>query len=609
MKHNSQRHRNWWSYGDLGMVHELVVPHIEGIMHDQERFHQNNARYARLYSNRDEIGLGFGGTQFDALESREYITDNVVKSVIDTASSIIAKNRPKVRVLTNGAEWDDQLKARDLEKFVYAEMKSNEMYRLAPLVFRDASIFGTGVIHVCAKNDRVRLERVLIDEIIVDEREAIYGCTKEVHRRVLVPKDQLIADFPEYSEEIHRYAQNNNQSSGLRDDPPELIPVYYSWRLPSGDSPGLECATMDGVTFYAEEWDHDWLPFVFFHWEPPLTGFYGLSLARDLHPYQNRLNELNRFIRRCQDLIAVPRVFIDAASKVLKLQIDNKIGAIIPYRGKPPTFFTPQAITAEIYNYREQIKRDAFQFAGISQMSAQSLKPAGLDSAVALREFNDIENQRFVIQAQRYEQFFLDVGMAMIKMAKITYRRGHKVMFTDRDFVHEIHWEDVDLDEDRFCLDIQAASILSMTPSGRLQAVIELAQVGQLDKSEIRYLLNHPDLERTANFANADYEDAQKTVDMLMRGEWVTPEPFQNLELLSKLVQKAILFAKSRNAPTSIMANLQEFELQVKDLSQNMAQQGVVEAGPMGTAEPPIGAAGVAGGEMVQGLPLPITNQ
>ncbi len=557
----------WYDWDDKETLPSKLFSTVEEIEEDQASLRETWRKFALYYSNRHELGLNWGmNVSTDAYEA--LVTENVVKSVIDTAASIIAKNQVRCRVLTNGAEWSDQRKARKLEQYLFGEFHARDVWSLAPEVFRDACVFGTGVVKVIPNRDkkRVEYERVLIDEIVVDERQALRGKPRELHQRRLVDKNILSAQFPSLKDEI--------RESGTRDFwagytlPNNQVMVIESWRLPDGPgAPGRHVIAIDKAILLDEEYTAEDFPFVWYRWDGcPISGFYGLGLARDLQGFQIRLNQLNNFIQRCQDLIAVPRVFVDVASKILKIEIDNKIGAIIPYRGKPPTFFTPQALTSEIYTYKDQIKRAAFEFAGISQLSAQSLKPAGLESAVALREYSDIETSRFVIQAQRYEKFFMQLGVKTIDAATIVYKDQKTVKFSDRKVIHEIPWSDISLENDRFELDIQPASLLSLSPSARLQAVTELAQVGQLDKSEIRYLLDHPDLKHNNQIHYADYEDIIRVRENLFEDKYEPPEPFQNLDLGIKLLQLSYLNARDNGAPEEILQNLRDWVTSAKDL-------------------------------------------
>lgn len=601
----------WWEVPEEDVCNAIHAE-AERIERDQSNLRSAWQRYARAYSNRNEMGLDWDLSTSNELVNDSFVTENVVKSVIDTAASIIAKNRVKVRVLTNGANFLDQRKAKRLEKFIYAEMKARKTWDLGPLVFRDACIFGTGVIKVFPSKKKVRLERRLICDLLVDERRAIDGHPQEMFERRMLDKEVLKGMFPKLANKIDETHSDGSWCD--KEIPSGKVVVLEAWRL---GKKGRHVICMEGLTLLDEEKEIVDFPFVFYRWDGlPVSGFYGLGLARDLHGIQTRINQLNLFIQRCQDLIAVPRIFVDMASKVLKVQIDNKIGAIIPYRGKPPTFFTPQALNSEIYQYKDQLKRAAFEFAGISQLSAQSLKPAGLESAVALREFSDIETSRFVIQSQRYERMYTDIGEHVIKVAAELYSSGENptAKFPNATVLEKIEWKDVNMEADRFELDIQPASLLSMSPSARLQAVTELAQVGQLDKNEVRYLLNHPDLEASNDRATADFRLCQKIEEQLLNGEDVSPEPFYNLQL--QLFRIQLMYQEVQvdydDVPEEILENIRTYISQLKSLNEQSVSAGVPPAAqegapPEAAPEAPL-TSGVAGSDVVGNLPGQITG-
>ena len=171
--------------------------------------------------------------------------------------------------------------------------------------------------------------------------------------------------------------------------------------------------------------------------------------------------------------------------------------------------------------------------------------------------------------------------------------------------LEKIEWKDVDLEEDRFELDIQPASLLSMSPAARLQAVTELAQVGQLDKSEVRHLLNHPDLEASNNRATADFRMCQKIEEQLLNGDDVSPEPFYNLDL--QLFRMQLMYQEVQidydDVPEEILESIRTYISQLKSLQEQSVQAGVPPAAPDQSvpAEAPL-ASGNAGSDVVGNL-------
>ena len=554
-------HWHDWDRVPQGECHKHVFTHVEAVEREQRDIHTNNVEYARLYSNREEPGLS--PSQRARFREADLVTENVIQSVVDTATSLIGKSRPKIRILTDNADWSLQQTAKRLEKYLWGLFQALRVHESLTAIFRDACIFGTGVLKLYVRKGKICVERCLIDEIIVDENECPHGGQPRQMQHVrLVSKEVLKALYPDHANAIEQSGKGYRyEFAGYRPVDPGMVLVVETWHL---GPDGRHSICVSEGTLLDEVYSEDYFPFVFYHWSPPLTGFYGQGLAEALLGFQIRINELNDFIQRCQDLIAVPRVAIDVAAKMFKPHLDNEIGAIIPYSGKPPVFFTPTALNAEIYQYKEQLKQSAFEFAGISKMAAQATRPEGVEAAVAMRELSDNQSQRFSVQQQRFEDAAIQVAEMICRLCVKMYGKGKgskpPTVFMAEKFVQTIDWPEVDLDEKRFVLSVQAASIMSETPAGRLQRVIELAQYGvQLDQAELRRLLGHPDIGLSDSYAQAKLDYADWVIDELNDGRFPQPDPIQDLLLTIERVKSAYLHAAVTGAPEDILEGYRQY--------------------------------------------------
>jgi len=578
----------WWT-SPKGEAHESVFEYVRALEEEQDYLHEENIWHARLYANCDLLGLDW------TVRGRQYGRkplageENVICSVIDTAASMIAKNRPRATFLTDGADFTAQRRAKLLERFVEGLFHRLNVYDVAADVFRDACIFGTGVVKVFRDGNDIKLERCLIDDIIVDEMECRTGNPRQLHHRCFVDREVLKADFPKHANAIELANKNDRQYVSYRQVQDNQVVVIESWHLPSGPGAddGRHTICLDNVTLQDKKWSGPSFPFRFYHWSKPVVGFYGQGLAAQLTGIQLRINKLNKFIAACQDLISTPRIFVDVASKTLKAHITNQIGAIIPYRGKPPIFLTPQAISNDVYQYKETLKRSAYEFAGISQLTASSKKPQDVESGAALRELNNIETERFSIQAQRYESLHLEIAKMLVEISREIHGDGGRVVsvFSAKNLVQKIEWDQVELDEDKYSLSIEAAGILSRLPAGRKQDVMDWAQAGLIDTDEARRLLGHSDLERTKSLANAAIEDIEATIEELLDGKQPVPEPYQDLQQGLRRVQMAYLKARHENAPEDILEAMRQWMSQAEGMLNPPAPP--VPATPADPAAPP----------------------
>ena len=114
-----------------------------------------------------------------------------------------------------------------------------------------------------------------------------------------------------------------------------------------------------------------------------------------------------------------------------------------------------------------------------------------------MREFNDLETERFMSVAKRYEKAFMDAAEIIIDMAKGLYESegDFKVKAKDGKFVETISWKDVNMDADKYLMQIFPTSALSSTPAARLAVIQDLVGAGFIDKEDALKLLYFPDLE------------------------------------------------------------------------------------------------------------------
>lgn len=601
-EYTSKDFHEWWS-ADEKTVHDSVWKYVRQVQHDQQDLHESNIAFARLYSNREEPGLT-GGPRVPWRPGWTSVTENVIKSTIDTAGSLIGKNHPRLKVLTDGGAWSFQMIAKKLERYAAGMFEALDVYSKTYMMFRDACIFGTGVLRIEARDGEPCLTRVLIDEIIVDEEEVdTDGNPLQIHQVGLIAKEVLMQRYPDAEEAIRNAPAGTLWPGGEYNEPePSMALFIESWHLPMGDEPGRYVASIHGKALEDKEYNEDYFPHLFFHWSPPLTGFYGLGLAEELLGFQIRLNELNDFIRDCQDLVSSPKFLVPSGSRVSTDAVTNAIGEHLEYMGdRPPTWYSPPSLAPEIYQERERIRQAALEMAGISRMSAHAVKPAGVDHAVGMRELSDHQSQRFSDIQRRYEQLHIELGYRLFAIAKDLYEdndEGAPVFFMSPDFVESINWEDLELDDHRLTFSVQASSILSDTPSGRFQRVVELQQYGvALEPGEVRRLLDLPDLDNSTARGTSDLEHAEWTIEQLSKNNLVLPDAFINLPQTLERVRQAYLaafraaHAEGEDGPSEevldtfrqyLQQGVQEVQ---KQQAEQMAQQQVMMP-PQGQPQP-----------------------
>jgi hypothetical protein len=601
----------WWKQ-DKTKVHESVFEVLNQLTKDQSYRQMENFKNMKLYGNYDLFNLrSYASLRAEnnvSLQNR--ITLNIIQNMIDTVVSKITKNKPKPKFLTEGGDFSLQSKAKKLNQFVEGQFQATDFYAKSALAFLDSCIFGTGALKIYKQNGEIKVERVFIDELIVSDKESFYGEPRQMHQKKYIHKDVLKDIFPKRHIEIDKAADETSaHDQGFKASEADMVLVTESWHLPSGKDAkdGKHAICISNCTLHAEDYDKHYFPFVFWRWGLRPLGFFGQGLSEQLTGLQLEINKILRTIQVSMHLCSVPKIFVEQGSKIVDSHLDNKIGGIIKYSGVAPTPGQLGIIPAELFTHLDRLYSRSYEIAGISQLSSTSQKPSGLNSGKALREYNDIETERFMSVGQRYERAFLDAARQMIDLAKEIDEEseedgGYKVQVKGKNFLKTIKWKEVSLADDMYQMTLFPTSALSSTPSSRLQDVQELIQAGFVSREEALKLLDFPDLESFYNFSNAGTNDIDRTIEMIIDdGDYQSPEPYQNLALGISKMQQAYLLYRSQNAPEARLElfrrwiedakNLldraqmevqkQEAQAQLEAEQTVMAQQGAVEAKAM----------------------------
>ena len=188
----SNRVGRWWKGKDDEEVARALCDTAKRIRDQQVTRRQLNLRHERLYGNFDLAG--FGPTQYAAegtTPQGNWISLNLVAACVDTVVAKIGKSRPRPSYQTFGGDWKLQRKASKLDKFTQGAFDDAKVYVAGRDVLADACKFGTGVPHVYVDDDteRIRVERVLPDEMLVDDSDAVNGTPRALQRQRPIARD------------------------------------------------------------------------------------------------------------------------------------------------------------------------------------------------------------------------------------------------------------------------------------------------------------------------------------------------------------------------------------------------------------------------------------
>ncbi len=515
----------------------------------------NDSEWYKLYSNHNISS--FSIDKYSSLSANAGISFNVVQSIVDSLSAKIGKNKPRITFLTDDGNWGMHLKAQKLEKFIDSEFYSSKAYDVVPRALKVSCVFGSGLVKAFERDGKPVVERVLPHEVLVDDRECMVGDPDNKYQETYVSKFVLKKLYPKFEKEIEVASRDNryfdpNRVSGFY--PHHMVQVIEAWHLRSseGADDGRHVISIIGCNLLEEDCEFNYFPFCKIDFTDRIIGYWGMGVPELLRGIQLNINRLLNRITKSIDIGSVHRVWLEYSSKVVATSIDNEVGGVHHYRGTPPIFSTPSVVPPEVFNQLDRLYNRAYELIGMSQLSASSQKPSGLNAMVAIREYHDIETERFSMVQTSYDNAYMKLADMFIDIIdRINTREGgYEIRAKGKDGIERIRWKDVFISPEDRLIQKYPTNLLPNQPSGRLDKAIELTQAGFLTKEESMSLLDYPDIKSITSLKTAKLDDIMLTIDLMINeGKKQVPQAYQNLELGIEWMQANYLKYRHRGVP------------------------------------------------------------
>lgn len=618
-----------WHQADKDKAHEIIFQTVDELLLRQAPLRGAQLEWLGLYLGRTVTAGGTSG-QIHLGRTKRFRRDlkhNVVRSAINTfISRICAMNRPRPQVLTRGGNWEQHVKSRQLTKWLEAAFENERIYLENQKAMKDGMWSGDGYIKVVADyvREKISAERVFPLRVLVDDDAAIETAPIEWFELSNLPIETVAAEYEKADKDLleaARHAVSGEDSVGVVTT--DLVCIVEGWALELGElRRGRHVVCTSNATLIDEEWGtHS--PFCVVHWEDGVIGFHGQGIAEEGENKQREIDEALGKIQRNLRLHAQTHIIKPRACNIPSEWLNNKEGTVWEYDGPtPPDIKMPDPLSAQLVEYPWVLERKFYDQIGLSELTAQGRKPAGLDSGAAIREYQDVQTQRHAAPERVWEQLNLDVAEGMIRAARELTEAGVDLRqwYRDRNSVEEIDFKSVQLPEDSINLAVFPTSILPKTPAGKLAMIQELVGAGYLDREQALSLLDLPDLEQYRNLAVARLDDIHWTLDeILYHGRYHKPDPMQALEIGIKWVEATYLYARMHKAPEERMEMLLDWRLDAEALLDAQKRQAaqrevamMAAAQPQTQAQPGIVPPGVPsapiGQPPVKSMPAPLPS-
>ncbi len=571
---SSSRPLHWWQVERD--PHEKVFELRNRLRGEIDARNARWRRYLSVLMNKGVAGFAPGQKiseeeAFRALVGGEKrLIINPIANGGDTLAARIASQRPRAQFLTNTTGpngWEMKQKAMRLEMMVAGEWQRLKAYRRAIKLFYDGYSIGFGAFHGYADADRrLTIERVPPWEFFLDEAAAMVCDPRSLYRAMWVPAELLLARFPgeKNADAIDRAIGKGgfvDADTGMK-VVTDLVEVIEAWHLPSSDetTDGRHIICCDGHTLTEPEewvWKHRRFPFSFFRWQEPVLGWYPQGAVEQQEPVQQQQNKM---LARLQDNLHLLANAITWVKKgtVNKRQLKNAPGVVAEYEGgEPPKTEWPTAISNEVYRLIWDLKDEVFRGLGVSQMSAQSVKPPGVESGKALLALRDTEQGRHALTNQSWDDLFVDLAelsvMVIRDIAKAN-KGSYAARYQRRDrrdgMLEPVDWTDIDLERDQFEIQVFPTAMLPYEPVGRYQIVESMVKSGFISPEMGLGLLQFPDLDQFESIETAQRADMEMVIgEILTKGNYIEPLPYQEMDICLPLAVSALLRARQQGAP------------------------------------------------------------
>lgn len=467
---------------------------------------------------------------------------NVIRSCIETHISKLSQT--KVRPFFNpiGGTYKTTKVCRSAQIFFDEFYDAQHVYKLGIECVRDAEIFDSGYLYIDDINNR--LTRVSPWEYFTDPAERNFGkITRCAIRRLQYPliylKDRLKAE-----------SRGGSKLSNIISAKCDYI-IYYDLINKQ------RVEIVDNEELSREKIDYDISPVVTIHYISPVRGGQTTSLADNIYTLQTEIDTVSQRIHSAVELSPANMIFVPKGCDVKPSTITNRIGAIFEFNqvpgttGAPVQISTPTPIDPMYKALLEFYENKAYQMEGISQLSAQSKKPTGINSGVALDTLEDIESERHNVVLQNYINFLMDIAKAVIEVfpenADVLPKRPGRA---------NVSWKDVKSQKQLYNIQFSASSSLSKDPKTKLEQIEKMQSMNLINPAIAASLLEFPDLENAYSVMNASYDNCQKIIERALEKDEYDFYEAVNLDQLYAECSNTLLKLDASDEDVNILQRL-----------------------------------------------------
>ena len=444
-------------------------------------------------SESEVVGFYQRGTFSTSDDTTSAIQENVIASCIETLCSKIASQKVRPFFNTVNGTFKEMQIAKQAQIFFDMLYEENNVNEIITDAFRNACVFDKGIVKISDDGITNRLPW----NVFFDPREVTYNQITHVAEKLPKTPGRILE--LKYGIKVNR---NLDYTVYEYYDVMEHIKAVYVQELNK---------------VVTHEYKPNIIPYLEIHYTNPVKGDTSQSVVDQLYGIQTQIDELLAVMK---DSIAVNpgmTLLVPRSSNIKTNMLSNRTGQIIQYdpipgqTTSPVTYATNDIISPQFVQLLDKLKNDAYEIVGISQLSATSQKPSGLNSGVALNTMEDIESSRFETQLNSVVRLYVDVAKACLDI----FPPEIDILPDDLNRAN-IKWADIVEARNNMKIQFSAAESLSKDPSEKLKQLVALSQAGVIPQSHIATLMELPDLQSGYNLANNAFNSVYTFIDNVL---------------------------------------------------------------------------------------------
>lgn len=481
-----------------------------------------------LTSQNDDQTVGFYKGSNVESDHTTQIQENVIRSCIDTLSSKIASQKVRPFFNTINGTFKDLKVCKASQQFFDVLYDELDVNKIVVRAFEDSCITDRGIIYI----NRIThtIERIQPWQFFFNPAEYAYGkmmqCSIKKTDYPTILLDNIKTDLEKVT--LHEYWNIKTHKH-----------IIYIEELNK---------------VIVQEWEPDVLPFVILRWANPVKASSSSCVVDLLYGIQRQINYILNQIKDASQSAFGIKYLVPSDSNIKVDRLTNRDGEVITYDPQasqngstvPIQTITSPFMDQQWFNALAQFKQDAYEMVGISQLSATSQKPTGLNSGKGLQTLENIEGDRFETQLNAVIRAYTDIA----KIAMEIFDPNEEILPNNK-YRGDITWADIANARSQMSLQFTSVDKISKDPATKQAIVSQWAAAGWISQAHAAQLMEIPDTENGYSLAQNALNAVLTVIDNCIEKDIYDIPVYIDNQMLKKEITSTCLSLKSANNPSN----------------------------------------------------------